>query len=643
MKFAVIFITVCLLAVDAGSETPALPPGVLNTQNPKDKPISPQQALARMTLPDGFKATLFAGEPDVMQPIAFDFDDRGRLWVVECFSYPDFKVENRDRILIFTDKDGDGQFDERQVFVDNGHHLSGIAFGFGGVWVTSAPNLLFYPDADGDDKPDGAPQVILDGWTLKAEHNMVNGLAWGPDGWLYGRHGITTFSMVGKPGTPDRERIKLSCCIWRYHPVKKVFEVVANGTTNPWGLDWDDFGQPFFSNNVIGHLWHLIPGAHYQRMFGEDFNPHVYQLMEQCADHLHWAGGDWRKSRTGQSSLGGGHSHSGAMIYLGGSWPAVFRNRIMMANIHGNRLLYDELVRKGSGYVAHHGSDFLMANDPWFRGIQISYGPDGGVFVTDWNDIGECHDADGSFRASGRIYKITYGAQTQSAPNLDLAKLSDAELVKLQWHTNDWFVRHARRILEERAAAGRLAADTHTSLTQMARENADVTRRLRGLWALHATGGLVSGIDVPGGPRKQPLDTRGARGFAPTPPPLLMELLADKDENLRWWAVQLLGEDKAFPPVVLQRFVAMAREETSPFVRLSLASVLQRLPMKARLPVAQGLVSHAEDLKDPNLPLMIWYGIEAAVPDQPAQALQLAGQTKLPLVRELIARRLAEK
>src|SRR5215212_8053472 len=152
----------------ASAAPPSLPSGVTNTQNPSDTPLAPTEALKRMTLPEGFKATLFAGEPDVMQPIAFDFDDRGRLWVVECFSYPDFKVDGRDRILIFTDKDGDGRFDERKVFLDNGHRLSGITIGFGGVWVTSAPNLLFYPDANGDDVADAKPRVVLDGWTLKA-------------------------------------------------------------------------------------------------------------------------------------------------------------------------------------------------------------------------------------------------------------------------------------------------------------------------------------------------------------------------------------------------------------------------------------------------------------------------------------------
>ena len=617
----------------------ALPPGVVNTQKPGDAPISPDAALKKLTLPEGFRATLFAGEPDVMQPIAFDFDDRGRLWVAECFSYPDFKVENRDRILILTDKDGDGRFDERKVFLENGQRVSGMTVGFGGVWVTSAPNLLFYPDRDGDGVPDGAPEIILDGWTLKAGHNMVNGLAWGPDGWLYGRHGITTHSLVGRPGTPENERVKLSCSIWRYHPVKKIFEVVATGTTNPWGLDWDDNGQPFFSNNVIGHLWHVVPGAHYQRMFGEDFNPHVYQLLDQTADHLHWNAEHWSKARSGQDELGGGHSHAGAMIYLGDNWPAAYRNRIMMGNLHGNRLLYDELTRSGSGYVAKHGGNFLLANDPWFRAITISYGPDGGVFVSDWNDFGECHDSDGSYRSSGRIYKITYG-ETKPVKDFDLTKLSDGELVNLQRHTNDWFVRHARRVLQERAATGKLGPEATIGLMRLARESRDVRHKLRALWALHATGGMHAAPAGPDASERFPkrLLESGARPFPIRP--LLLELLDHPDEHLRWWCVQLLCEDRNPPAAALQRFAVMAREDKSSFVRLALASALQRLPASARWPIAQGLVAHAEDATDKNLPLMIWYGIESAVPGNKTEAMKLAGASRIPLVREFVVRRL---
>ncbi|MEK7675679.1 MAG: PVC-type heme-binding CxxCH protein [Verrucomicrobiota bacterium] len=602
------------------AERPALPAGVIDTQRAEDRPLPPLEALKRMTVPHGFQVTLFAGEPDVLQPIAFEFDDRGRLWVVECFSYPEWKTRS-DRILIFTDTDGDGRFDERKVFWDQGERLTGIQLGFGGVWVTSAPNLLFIPDANGDDVPDGAPVIVLDGWTLQAGHNTVNGLTWGPDGWLFGRHGITAPSLVGKPGTPDDQRTRLSCSIWRYHPSRKVFEAVTHGTTNPWGLDFDDFGQPFFSNNVIGHLWHVIPGAHYQRMFGEDFNPCIYELMEACSDHLHWTGSDWRLARGGKENdpLGGGHSHAGARIYLGDNWPGDYRGALFMVNLHGNRVLYDRLERKGSGYVGRHGGAFLLANDPWFRGVTISYGPDGGMFVSDWNDLGECHDTDGSYRSSGRIYKITYG-RAKPGGQFDLAKLTDAELVQLQLHRNDWQVRHARRLLAERAAAGKLNAEVPGKLAGILKENPDVTRKLRALWALHVTGGLNG--------------------------PLLTSLLDHPSEHVRWWAIQLLCEGQTAPPIqveppVLRKFEQLARADRSPLVRLALASALQRLRLEDRWPIVTALLGHAEDARDQNLPLMLWYAIEPMVPADRARALQLLGQCRIPLVRQFISRRLA--
>lgn len=597
-----------------------LPEGVTNTQNAMDKPLAPREALKKITVPDGFKVTLFAAEPDLLQPVAFDFDDRGRVWVVESFSYPDFKTENKDRVLIFTDTNADGQFDERKVFLENGRRLSGIVWGFGGVWLCSPPELIFIPDRDGDDVPDGKPVVHLDGWSLKASHNMFNGLAWGPDGWLYGRNGILANSLVGKPGMPEKERVLLNCAIWRYHPTRHVFEVVAHGTTNPWGMDWDDHGQAFFSNNVIGHLWHLIAGAHYQRMYGEDFNPYLYELMPAASKHLHFAGGDWTKSRSGHEhdTLGGGHSHCGGMIYLGGNWPPEFRETMMMVNTHGHRLLYDKLERSGSGYVATHGKSFLMANDPWFRGVSIHYGPDGGVFVTDWNDFGECHDYDGTFRTSGRMYKVIYEkgrnastGLTQGLGPFNLGTLPDAALVQLQLHPNDWFVRHARRVLQERAAAGSLTADTQSRLRQLLDGHPNLTRNLRGLWALHAIGACDEQT--------------------------LLRLMKHDNEHMRWWAVKLSADSRP----QLREFVRMAREDKSGLVRLGLASALQRLPLNDRWELADALASHAQDAGDANLPLMIWYGIEPAVPKDTERALQLMTNTKIPRVRQFIARRLA--
>ena len=385
-------------------------------------------------------------------------------------------------MLIFEDKDGDGKFDSRKVFIDKLQNLTGIELGFGGVWLCSTPNLLFIPDKNLDDTPDGPPEIVLDGWSTKAQHNMFNGLIWAPDGWLWGCNGITDTSYVGLPGTPRDKRTAINCGVWRFHPTKKIFETVCNGTTNPWGLDFDESGEPFITNCVIAHVFHVIHGAHYERMFGQDFNPYLYQLMPSCADHLHWAGGEWTTSRGGKGKhgeAGGGHAHVGAMIYLGDNWPDKYRNSLFTCNLHGNRVNNDTLRREGSTYVASHAPDFLMANDEWFRGIALKYGPDGSVFLIDWSDTDECHDTDvnGPERETGRIYKISY--ESPKPWSGDLAKMTDDELVKLQLQKNDWFVTPRAKDSAGTGGGRKGHGGSEKGTAGDSRRNSDVSRKLR--------------------------------------------------------------------------------------------------------------------------------------------------------------------
>ena len=582
-----------------------------------DQPLPPREAAARMTLPPGFKTTLFAGEPDVVQPIAFCFDSRGRLWVAECLSYPNWtkEKEGKDRIVIFEDANGKGSFTKRTVFTDKLANVSGINLGFGGVWVAATPNLLFIPFEEGKDTPSGPPRVVLDGWDLNAKHNVFNSLTWGPDGWLYGCNGILSNSVVGKPGTPEKDRIRLNCGVWRYHPTRGTFEVVASGTTNPWGLDFDDYGEAFITNCVISHLWHVVPGAHFQRMFGQDLNPYTYALLNSCADHIHWGGGEWTSSRGGQGShgvAGGGHAHVGAMIYLGNNWPDRYRGGLFTCNLHGNRVNNDILELQGSSYVAHHGQDFLFANDPWFRGVAIQYGPDGGVYVSDWTDTGECHNYVTVDRTNGRIFKITYGDATPAKTNL--AQEEDIVLAALQIDQNEWHVRQARRLLQERYVAGKLSAETGKNLWSIFHDFNTTKHRLRALWALHAIGSL---------------DDKAT-----------LSLLKHADEHVRRWAIRLAVDEKKASPAIVTEFQRLAIQDHSPRVRLALASALQSLPPEERWGIASSLLAHREDAQDAYLPLMIWYGIEPLAAIDPSKALKLLIDAKIPIVREHLARRL---
>ncbi|MEZ6145608.1 MAG: hypothetical protein R3B91_09390 [Planctomycetaceae bacterium] len=225
--------------------------------------LAPAEAAAHMSVPQGFHVTLAAGEPQVHQPIAFAIDDRGRLWVAEAYTYPQRapEGEGRDKIIILDDTDHDGTLDSRKVFMEGLNLVSGIEVGFGGVYIGAAPYLLFVPDQDGDDRPDAEPEVLLDGFGYQDTHETLNSFIWGPDGWLYGCHGVFTHSRVGKPGTPDDERIPLNAGVWRYHPTRHEFDVFARGTSNPWGVDFNDRGQSFITACVIPHLWHMIQGG----------------------------------------------------------------------------------------------------------------------------------------------------------------------------------------------------------------------------------------------------------------------------------------------------------------------------------------------------------------------------------------------
>jgi len=593
-------------------------PSTGDATEPDDYPfagLSPEEAAKAMTVPEGFRVTLAAGEPDVKQPIAMAIDDRGRLWIAEAYTYPRRAPEGqgKDRVLIFADADGDGRFESRKVFMENLNLVSGLEVGFGGVWIGAAPQLLFVLDRDGDDQPDGKPEVLLDGWGAQDTHETLNSFIWGPDGWLYGCHGVFTHSNVGKPGAANNERTRINAGIWRYHPTRHQFEVFAEGTSNPWGVDFNDLGQAFCTACVIPHLYHMIQGGRYQRQAGQHFNPNTYDDIKTIAVHRHWLGGNPHAGNNRSDAAGGGHAHAGALIYLGGSWPEKYRNQIFMNNIHGQRINEDSLTPKGSGYVGDRLPDFCLARDQWSQILNLQGGPDGQVYMIDWYDKNACHhfDTNGHDRTNGRIFKISY--QNAKHTPVDLQKLESDALVELQLSPNDWMVRHARRILQERGANPQLKQ----KLSEMALAHADESRRVRALWALHVTGNLDE--------------------------PLVLKALDNDQPHVRAWAMQLLldsPEPKA-SPAVRDKLASLAGGDPSPVVRLYICSALQRLPREARWPILKALLAHSEDAGDHNLPLMNWYAAEPLAEVDAARALALAAEGKIPLVLAFMTRRIA--
>ncbi len=473
-----------VLAAPALAEFPA----PLNSETSPGEPMSAEEAASTIELPAGFHANVFAAEPEVQNPIAMAWDARGRLWIAENYSYAErtlqFDDRFRDRILIFTDENHDGRADERRVFSDTLNRLTGLEVTADGVYAICPPQLLFLPDRNHDDVPDTPAEVLLDGFTVPPanHHNFANGLRLGPDGWLYGRCGASAPGEVGSPGCAAAERIPLRGTIWRYHPQTKVFEALASGTTNPWGHDWNEDGELFFINTVNGHFWHLIPGAHYVRPHTIDPNPRVYEAIDMHADHWHFdTSGDWTKSRDGAANAwGGGHAHCGLLFSRSGTWPEAYRGRAFTLNFHGRRINVERLEKEGAGYIARHEPDFAIWKDPFFRGIDLSEGPDGAVYVLDWSDTGECHENTGVHRTSGRIYRIAYG-ESKPPFQWDLAWRNRPELSadSLPFRAQHWPL---DTVLGKRprpeASAGEIDAALQLQVQATPLERASVLQRL---------------------------------------------------------------------------------------------------------------------------------------------------------------------
>ncbi len=569
----------------------------LSAQNDPARPVAanaafePAATAARMEVPAGFRMELIAAEPDVVQPIAYTMDDRGRLWVLENTNYPECPGQPKDRILVLEDADGDGKFEKRTVFWDKATFSSGIAVGFGGVWLGSPPNLLFIPDKDGDAVPDGEPQILLDGWGAEDTHETFNNFIWGPDGWLYGTQGIFTYSNVGAPGASKADRVPINAGVWRFHPVRKTFERWCEGVSNQWGMDWNDHGEAFFAACVIPHMWHAIEGAHYTRQSGSHFNPHLYEDIQSIA----WG----RYPKAG---------YCGAMFYLGGAFPAEWRDNFFFHDVHLNKLRCETFTRNGSGYRSVRKTDFLASPDAWFRGLSPQYGPDGGVFISDWYDKVPCHQQRAfTDRSNGRFYKIV---NDQVKPRVvDLSASSSLDLVKLQLDPNDWYVRHARRLLQERGPQ----PETTAALEEILFGNADDTRQLRALWALHSQGALAEAT--------------------------ALRALDAKSEWVRGWTVTCAMESGKPSAALLERLVGLVKSDPSPSVRLRISSAVQKLPPTDRWPLLTALAARADDVGDHNLPLMNWYAAEAAVAADPARGVELLKSSPQPRMHQFIARR----
>ena len=626
----------CLLSARSLGEDPLPSADRLRTSpvlrhlrpNPVASPArtGPERTVAQMHVPEGFRVELVAGEPDLHQPVAFAWDERGRIWVAEAYSYPTKRPAGQglDKIVVFEDRDGDGKFETRKVFAEGLNLVSGFEVGHGGVWIGAAPELVFIPDLDHDDVPDGPPQVLLDGFGYQDTHECLNSFLWGPDGWLYGNQGVFNLAHIGKPGTPAEKRTELRAGVWRYHPVRHEFEVFAHGGSNPWGLDADEHGQLFMTHCRSywgrGLTTHVIQGGHYWNQANANHAPFIvaeppadFPGFRNCllasARYDHGAGGAGAR---GSDAIYGGHSHVGTMVYLGDNWPDEFRGRLFTHNLGGHQMNQQVNGRVGSGFdTVHAGRDMLFCTDPKYVAVDLQYGPDGAVYFIDWYDQQHCHNPDTERwdRSNGRIYRMQWDAAYKPV-KVDLAAMGDAELVALHGHKNEWNVRTARRLLGERAEKHPLSGDVVGALGGIFSGHVDPVVRLRALWTLDAVGHLTADV--------------------------VERALQDPDEFVRGWGIQLATDRRRSTDAQQAKFVRMATEDPSPVVRRYLASAIQRVPEETAWKLAEALSRHGEDRDDRNIPLLLWDGLAQIMPRDVGRAFALAEGALLPQLADLV-------
>ena len=442
------------------------------------KPISPAESMKLAQVPVGMELSLFASDPDIVNPIFVNWDERGRAFVIETIDYPNnLQAHNlgHDRITICEDTDGDGRADKFTRFAEKLSVPTSLAFANGGVISTNGSQMLFLKDSNGDDKAD-VREVLFEGFGMGDTHAGVSNLRNGLDGWIYATVGYSGFK-----GEVGGKRHEFAQAVFRFKPDGSAMEVLQNTTNNTWGLGFtEEFdvvgstanGNPSFYVSYPGELYKSV-GLDQSRTPRADDNPLFFPMSTDIR----------QVDQFDRYTAAAGHA-----VYTARRFPEEYQNRIaFICGPTGKLAANFEMTRQGAGWKATQSPNNLYSSaDAWSAPVCVEVGPDGAAWICDWYNIiiqhnptpskqsagidartgkGNAYETPLRDKQHGRIYRVyPKGSPNDVNPKLDSNK--PATLVAALDHPNMFWRIHAQRLISEsgnKALAPELVRSVQTS------------------------------------------------------------------------------------------------------------------------------------------------------------------------------------
>lgn len=574
-------------------------------------PLSPDESLAQFRLAAGLRLEIAASEPEVVDPVAVRFDERGRMWVVEMCDYPDVPPPGHpplSRVKWLEDRDGDGRYETAHLFADELLFATGVQPWRGGAIVTLSGRIEWMLDTDGDGRADHR-ETWYTGFVEENPQLRANRPRFALDNHVYVANGLRGGNVTNQRAGGS-EAVSISGRDFRFEPLSGTCQAVTGN--GQFGLTFDDYGNRFTCNNrhplvhvvlaepyLARNRLLAVPTAVEDVAAAEDLS-RVFPLSEAWTTSILHAG---------QFTAA-----CGVEIYRGDALPGEFYGNAFICEPTGNLVHREVIEPAGASFRSHpaeEGVEFLASPDPWFRPVNLETGPDGALYVVDmyraviehpqWvpDELKERPDLRyGDDR--GRVYRIVAAASAARAARPNLADASAAELVAALAHPNSWRRETAARLLYQRQERSALPA-----LEELAVHGAGPRARVQALWSLRGLDGLSNA--------------------------LLLAALADPHPRVREQAALLAEPSLSKSSELLRRVVELAGDADAR-VRFQAALSLGAAPDQSIAALTTIALAGADDPWTRR-------AVETAVPDEPGRLL--AAVLAAPEIEDQLSGRLA--